>query len=268
MTATELVGRNRKLNQTQKLKLARLAYERFIDPKARAAEDKAQAALVAAVTKASKALTPVDWKSLRKVGMVAEVDKIGLAYHILIETGTNSFQVGDKTVERPKSEGFYRPYERANPTPSTIYEAVAGKTNNDKYIDTIDIGQKLQWPATYANCGELKFDSTSGVIRIKGSNYMPDYVLAALKKFYLAAHGRRQAELTLGKTASKLINASTHFDQILEFWPEAKEIEAELFEARLPKAMSLVTISDEDKAALCVNMKTRGVKGSDLCQAA
>jgi hypothetical protein len=89
-----------------------------------------------------------------------------------------------------------------------------------------------------------------------------------VRALYVAANLRVETEGKMAMAACRLIHASSYYQQILEFWPEAAEIEGDLFEDRLPSAVSLVTISDEDKALLCRNMRSRGVKGSDLCKVA
>ncbi|MCK1543343.1 hypothetical protein IVB12_15615 [Bradyrhizobium sp. 179] len=285
---TERLGIKRKLTNSQKMKLAKLAWTKFIDPKLRTKEEKARQHVVEAILAGAKAITAVELKALRKFDMTQTFRYVDAPYQLRIQTGEKEFTVGDKTVTRPETQLISRPRDWDQFTPISMKTAMSGGFEvyeSERYLNygktsPIDLGQVIEVPAYGGHFASLDGEQIlDGQVDHNGSTgaekfyfhyspFMTPKIDAAFRAYFQIARERAETEGKMAMTACRLINASTHYQQILEFWPEAAEIEGDLFEDRLPSAVSLVTISDEDKALLCRNMRSRGVKGSDLCKVA
>jgi hypothetical protein len=286
----ERLGIKRKLNNAQKMKLAKLAWQKFIDPKLRVKEMKAQHSVKDAIVAGATAITAVELKALRKFNMTQTFRYVDPPYQLRVQTGEREFVVGDKTVTRPETALLGRPRDWDQFVPFSMKAAVSGGMDGssyegERYLTTgkcskIDLGQVVELPAFGGHFSAIHGDQVlDGQVDHNGSTgaekfyfhyspFMTPKIDAAFRAYFQIARERAETEGKMAMTACRLINASTHYQQILEFWPEAAEIEGDLFEDRLPSALSLVTISDEDKALLCRNMRSRGVKGSDLCKVA
>lgn len=285
---TERLGIKRKLNGQQKMKLAKLAWQKFIDPKLRVKEMKAQHNVIDAILAGAKAITTAELKALRKFGMTQSFRYVDPPYQLRVQMGEKEFVVGDKTVSRPETQLISRPRDWDQFVPISMKTAISGGFEvyeSERYLNCgktspLDLGQTIEIPAFGGHFSEREGEKIlDGQVDHNGSTgaekfyfhyspFMTPKIDATFRAYFAAARLRAETEGKMAMTACKLIGASTHYQQILEFWPEAAEIEGDLFEDRLPAALSLVTISDEDKALLCQNMRSRGVKGSDLCKVA
>jgi hypothetical protein len=280
---TERLGIKRKLTANQKLKLAKLAWQKFIDPKLRDKELKARQGVIDAIMHAAERIAD-DIPTLRRHGMSHSFRHVSLPHSFVAVVGQKEFVVGDKTVTRPEKETIYRPREWDHFTPHNMTQAMHGSATSShssyhdgKFASNLELPKAIEVPAlskTFKDESVLgmqeqhTYGSEERWLEFYHSGFMTPKIAAATQAYYLAGRTRLVEEGKMAMAASRLISASTYYSQILEFWPEAVEIEGDLFEDRLPPAVSLVTISDEDKALLCRNMRSRGVKGSDLCKVA
>ncbi len=80
------------------------------------------------------------------------------------------------------------------------------------------------------------------------------------------AADRIESEAALADAIFAVIDNSRNFEELLTVWPEAAEMEEDLF-PNSPKATALSIVNEEKIALLCGNMKSRGVD-STVCDIA
>lgn len=282
--------RLKKLNRDRRLMLAKLAAERFRCTDLRAVEEAAHARLSAILERDANRVSAKEIAVLEKHGFAREIRGFRLPSDLTFrETGERTFKRPDgvevkreggetRSVKRPEKDEYELP--RFASWDQALKTSVnrPGPGGNDYRAEASQV--KLKKAIRLPGSGSVGDDGTVYIIdaqrhnnRAQGSrldcqcingSFLSDDVLPAMVAFYVAADARICEERRLIVAAVKVIASCDLYGQVLDFWPEAAEIEEKLFEGVLPNAFSLVALSDDDKAALCRNMASRGVE-SPIC---
>ena len=275
----------RKLNSIRRAKLLTFATTKFVATEERAVEKKHRDAIISTfLDYQAQQVAPV-LATLRKFGAVKKVRALRLSYQRVIVTGTKQIEApGGTMIDRTTSVILNAPVEMRtwHFEPGSIAGMTRGKYPTVDYCradgfrrDTlIDLGQEIEVATSYRG-NESSYFNVSDDDRItslfrpeaeeKTGYYLPNCFYEAIDQFCLTGEVRFQAELKLHTTIAKIISAANTFEELLEIWPEANEIVDDLFDsptAKIKTNFALVALSNEDKALLCSNMKSRGVKAA------
>lgn len=265
--------KKRVLNNTKRLKLLTFATTKFIAVRERAAEAKAKAKIVE-LFKAfhAKEVVPA-LPTLRKFGACKNINAIWLpsSRNVLVDVKDIEAPSG-KMIKREIKENFARPTDPRDHVFSNASEfkgmMLGHYVNAYQHVSALGLGAWFEFPAGFGVGGANNFAACSGNDRIYDENgkcngsFMPERFNKAVEAYYIAAARRLEAERKLHSTIAKIIDASAHFEDLIEVWPEAKTIETDLFSSEAKPVFAIVALSDDDKALLCANMKSRGVKAA------
>lgn len=290
MTATPTHPlRLRKLNRDKRLQLARLASEKFRCLDLRAIETAAYDRLSEILERDAHSTPKKELTVLEKYRYLATVEKIHLPYDLCFrENGERKFTRPDGvevTREGGKTRSIRRPGDDEHELPRFSSWGAAHSFDPTRRTDTcytapqatVALKKPARLPGRHdLHKGEVTFKDNRGwkereetgtklsfdMIR---STFLSADVMPALIAYYVAAETRIVEERRLIAAAVKVLASCDLYGQVLDFWPEAAEIEDKLFDDVIPNAFSLVPLSDDDKAALCRNMASRGV-ASPICE--
>lgn len=269
----EPAPKKRSLNAARRIRLLTFAASKFIAKKERAEEAKLRDRLLEIfLTFHAKEIVPA-LPTLRKFGAAKLVSAIELPYSRSITVEVKQIEApGGKMIERETKESLQAPYEDHEFVFSTVVQlkdmmrgAYPNYGYGRKINNTLAFGKEIEVAASRFSQGNgyLKLDYDVLVLDADGdrTSFLPKKFYETLDRYYLAGRKRCETERHLHSTIAKIIDGATTFEDLLEFWPEAKEIEGELFTSeKLPNSVALVALSNEDKEFLCSNMRSRGVK--------
>lgn len=272
----------RKLNREIRYKMAKHAVEKFRRPDLREIEAGARQNIVNLFVRDALAIPKSEIKALERHGFARSKESLTLPYEITVADKV------DRTFEKPNGETVTRPsgkgrtvrapcgreeeIDRDLPRFTSWHyaEMVRLERSNDSYAhQVLKFGRSIIVPSdghgtdlylrwTPEQRVGFTLDSTTTL-------FLSTDIAPAITAYFVAADERIMAERRLICTAIKIIGSCATYGQVVDAWPEVAEIEEKLFEPSvLPNAFALVALSDEDKAALCANMASRGVTGG-LC---
>jgi hypothetical protein len=285
----------RKLNSGHRLKMARLAVERFRVPELRGGEADAKTALVKAFLVAQDRIPGAELRVLEAHGYAQTVSRLEVPTYLFVKpSGSRDLERPDGVVVTREGSGKVRVVFKPG---SDEYELPRFETWSDALKCVVDRGdgygrqaepirlpREVLVPGTMSP-GEVRLvtrdsatardvvadSSQTAVSRANAlsldNSRTPDFVTpdlqSAVLAYFAAADARILAERRLIVAAIKVISSCTTYGQALAFWPEVEELEESLFGAQpLPPSLALVAISDEDRLALCQNMTSRGLDSS------
>ena len=98
-------------------------------------------------------------------------------------------------------------------------------------------------------------------------NFVSDATKAAITKYIVASNERAATEHTLLKTITGILSSAEYFEQVELLWPEASKIKPQ-FDTKNVYQLPAIAVDQTMKAALCSNLRQRGVaEGSTACAA-
>lgn len=269
----------RRLKNSHKVILFDLAMSKFIDKKLRAAEDKARRnfakSLVADWKKNLAAAVPF----LEMMGVKRSVTVVGLPDMIPVPAVGKEFVRPDgvEVKREDKLVSFAAPLSRSMPANEENMRHFVNRGEDRPFLRENswrsrhgrDLLKTVDLPETiFLDSASLSLsyscDTNKGVTVWSFSvnnrqevTWISQKTLDLLQPFYEAGSARADAENALWRAIGKVIWTSTSYEDVLEYWPEAKQLEDDLFPAKSLGA--LVPISAEEKAILCNHMSGRGI---------
>lgn len=265
-----------KLNMTMRGILFDHALSKFIEPKLRDAEDAAFAAFEQSLH--------ADWVREVKphLGAIVKVITAPLAVNVYFNLPIVLKPTDiEKEFTLPNGSVVKRTDKIAGELSAPRCRYPAGATFADRLRDYITAnGNELLRYGSFVNRRELsrpinlpsgnpalfcKYEPEKKAYVIQSPNSIPvcwtsTKTANAMLKYFQAADKRFQAEHSLRVAIAKIIQTSDTFEDLVAFWPEAKEVEARLcFPSDKPKNV-LVALSDDDKGLICTHLHKRGIK--------
>lgn len=270
---------SRKLNRKHRPKLFDFAVTKFVDKKLRKAEDAAGKAFALSLIEDYE-------RSIAQFAQVFEIMGSGrpqktcsIPSEIPVKADAKSFERpdGKKVVREAKIVGLKAASDRSLDTSydECINLFVFHGENHPRrpgygrsmrgHINNVPLPRPINLPGSlsldYSQLHSSK--TTEWFLKVQGheATWVSQKTIDLLEPFYRAGIARADSENEMWRAIGKIIMTATTFEQVLEYWPEAKLIESELFPVRVV-VNPLAPISSEEKAKLCENMSSRGVEAA------
>lgn len=267
----------RRLKISHKVELFDLAMTKFIDKTLRAAEDKASrkfAQSLVADWKASLAgMTPY----LEACGLDFKIKSVGVPEVVPVKASGKSFVRPDgvEVKREDRDASMLAPLSRIMTANEANMRSFVNIGEDRPYhkeawrhyhgrglVSSVDLPEQITYPIFNLNLNYKIEDKTKAYefrVNERPVTWVSAKTLGLLKELYEAGHARANAENLLWRAIGKVIWTSTTFEDLLEYWPEARLIEDKLY-PQPTNLGSLVPISADEKAAICANMHSRGIE--------
>lgn len=279
--------RSRKLTKKHYLHLVNFAFTKFVDLEARAKEDAAREKFINLLLADIESKIAPQADFLKSIDHHHELSYINLPSVYpktvpgkqftrpdgVVVTRDSSVTLVDRKGEREwkienfgQLQRFRNGVARPSATPTSYaYQPVNRRLNLPKNIPWIRGEFHLGFIHDYAS----GVDKSNYVLALNHTRctWISPETFNAMIAMFESSDERCEAENKLWRAAIDMILASPTFEELIKFWPEAVEIEKELFPDADALKNSVLVINDETKKLLCANMNARGVE-STVCQAA
>lgn len=277
MTETKNPFLKRPLNAEKRLMLMNLACRKFFDQAKRDAEVTAEGAFAASFANDAKALAADELAVLRKYGKTARTAQVELPSRLRLQVGVKEIVVSEeKTVDRAEFEEFYCHAAAhtdgfASWRGDSYNNGVSGGISSltaSRHDRRVTLPEMVEIPgsvSTLYNTPETYFDWDQ-TVAIWGA-FISDTTKERLADLFRAMRARARADQELLTAMFNFLTGAKIYGDVLNFWPEAAEIELELFGERPLVNGALLVLKPADMALLCNNMGRRGVE-SGACMAA
>lgn len=279
-----------RLNPQRRLRIVEFAATKFRDDKLRGAERAARQAIADMWPKFHAKHVAPSLQALCRFGLARHVTQISFPWDMQYATDKPAeFEVDGKIVLRKRGRNLCVPCDLDHIVTFYNWQSALkfghSKLGVDREanitgmkVSTIAIDKCLV-PDGYrnGNSGEICLPTDTALYDTRhndardadpASYWIQGELYDAVAAYYLAFEARQHTEHRLLTSVVKLVASVDTVRDVEQFFPEVAQIKAELApsDAAAP-IFALVAISNEDKAALCENMKARGVTNAVMCVA-
>jgi hypothetical protein len=285
----------RKLNNAHRAILANLAAERFDDAALAAKEQPAIDAAVQAIVADLTAIPASEIKALKRFGLAKEATYLFMPSEFRIydrtedrvivarlpatltkpevtpiedRGGARNWDGNQQTITRMncqhlRERGLFRssvaPYQRgalaipATATPAclcrTLYHLSSG-ADNPEAVWLHTEGVKRQRPDKTTYTVDRLADEAS-IFKAKTQQLV--------EQMYRVGHDRWHKKMLMVQGVLTMIRNATSYEELCEMWPEAKDVERQLFPESVAPVMLPSTLTEDVRNLIEANMKARGV---------
>lgn len=267
----------RRLKNDHKGILFALATEKFVERELRKQEDFAAADFAESLVDDYKATAgPVAIESMTKLGLLRKHGEIVMPEWIPVMSIGKTFERPDgvEVTREDRYVSLAAPLQRVMNTQMAdcLVLFVRGEDRprwNSGYrgwmrdqVRRVELRKRIDFPGHALNITFEAFkagEEPDVVPRVNGNvaGWLSEETVDLLRVYFEAGHARAAAENELWRIIGKIILQAKFFEEVLDYWPGAIELEEKLFPAR--PLNQLIALSAEDKSKLCVNLASQGV---------